>query len=79
MVGVRSKDLNERDRRHVDSMRSERAIVSGLLVDGQRPSVEPMLWLPDVVAGVVGAARSGDPQFLDVMRHTVTELETALQ
>jgi hypothetical protein len=35
--------------------------------------------MPDVMAGAVGAARNGNPSYLDVMRHAVTELNIPLR
>jgi hypothetical protein len=79
LLEARTASLNDRDRRHLVAMRGQRAVPATLRVDIGRPSVEPMLWLPDVVAGAVGAARNGNPSYLDVMRHAVTELNIPLR
>lgn len=39
-----------------------------------------MLWIPDIVAGATGADRvRGDPQYLDLIRSTVTQLDIPLR
>ncbi len=35
---------------------------------------EPMLWLSDIVAGAVGAARRGEDRYLQPLRPMLTEL-----
>jgi hypothetical protein len=47
----RSAKPDRRDLKRVDSGRRRRLIPSELQVDFARPKVEPMLWLPDAVAG----------------------------
>lgn len=76
---ARTKSLNDHDRKHLAAMRGQRALPATLRVETERPSREPMLWLPDVVAGAVGAARNGNRIYLDAMRHAVTELNIPLR
>lgn len=54
-------------------------ITPALRVGSARPLEEPMLWLPDAIAGAVGADRLGNPAWLDIIRHAVTEIEVALR
>jgi hypothetical protein len=61
---ARTRSLVRRDMRLVDAQRSQRLITAAIRVDTARPSEEPMLWLPDAVAGAVAAARGGRPEYL---------------
>jgi hypothetical protein len=61
----RTPSLVEADRRMLTALRGKRLVGKGLRVDTARPKEEPMLWLPDAVAGAFGAARDvGQPQWL---------------
>lgn len=58
----RTPALNTRDRMMIDVLRIRRVIDQHLLVDMALPEQEPLLWLPDIVAGAVGLdRRGGDP------------------
>jgi hypothetical protein len=61
---ARTPSLISRDMRLVDALRSQRLITPAIRVDTALPSEEPMLWLPDAVAGAVSAARRGQPEYL---------------
>ncbi|MFD2797173.1 hypothetical protein ACFS27_26685 [Promicromonospora vindobonensis] len=56
---ARHPALNERDLRLVKALRGKRSISSSIRVDFARPKDEPMLWIPDAVAGAVNGALSG--------------------
>jgi hypothetical protein len=59
---------NARDGRIVDSIRGKSLIPVRMRVDWGRPLEEPMLWLPDVVAGAAGADRvHGIPEYLETI------------
>jgi len=60
-----------RDREIVQAMRVRQAIRPGFRADHAGPLGEPLLWLPDAVAGAVRASYDGDPSYLDVMRPRV--------
>lgn len=51
--------LNERDLKLVEALRGKRSVSVGIRVEFARPKDEPMLWVPDAVAGAVNAAASG--------------------
>jgi hypothetical protein len=51
----RTETLNGKDIQLVAAVRSKRLLPSSLRVDFALPSEEPMLWLPDAVAGALGA------------------------
>jgi hypothetical protein len=55
---------DRRDRSLVDSARDKGLISHDLSVDFALPLQEPMLWLPDAVAGAVTAAQLGEPRWL---------------
>lgn len=76
----RHPSLNERDKRLIDAIRGKKLIPAELRIDIQRPSEEPMLWMPDIVAGAVGADRvRRDPQYLDAIRSMVEEHDIPLR
>ncbi|WP_329004216.1 hypothetical protein OHA18_12520 [Kribbella sp. NBC_00709] len=56
----------------VDSARRKRLISHELQVRFARPAREPMLWLPDAVAGATSAAVLGEERWLGVMDAVVT-------
>jgi hypothetical protein len=55
---------DRRDRSLADSARDKGLISHDLAVDFALPLQEPMLWLPDAVAGAVTAAQLGEPRWL---------------
>jgi hypothetical protein len=76
----RTPSLNKRDRLMVDAMRSKRILVAGTRVDFARPLEEPMLWIPDALAGSSGMARKGsETVYRDLMGHTVEEIEILIR
>jgi len=75
----RTPTLNKVDAKMVLALRGKRLISRELRVDVARPLEERMLWVPDVVAGSVGAARDGNPRWLDPIRQVVTEIDIALR
>lgn len=80
LLEERTPSLNERDMKIVRAMRGSKLIPPQMRIDVQRPSVEPMLWIPDAVAGAVGAdRRRRNPRYLDMIRSTLTELEIPLR
>lgn len=64
---TRHPALNERDLRLVKALRGKRSISSSIRIEFARPKDEPMLWIPDAVAGAVNGARSGRASVLDDM------------
>lgn len=65
----RGDNLNVKDREMVEAMRGQRLITPGIRVDAELPSHDPMLWTPDIIAGAVNAARSGNPRWFAPVRH----------
>lgn len=56
-VETRTQSLNSKDLRLIDALRGSGAISKRLRVEFARPLADPMLWLPDAVAGAVSHAR----------------------
>lgn len=72
----RTQSLNRRDMQMIDALRSTRAIPDSLTLDFAMPSVEPMLWVPDIVAGAVGLyRRDDDPIPYEALQARITEHE----
>jgi hypothetical protein len=64
----RDQALNERDQRIVKSIRGKNLVPPEMRVNWGRPLEEPMLWLPDVIAGAAGADRvRGIPGYLEAI------------
>lgn len=76
---ARTQTLIRRDREQVANLVGKRLITPGLRVGSARPLEEPMLWVPDAVAGAVGADRLGNPEWLDILRHAVTQIDIELR
>lgn len=75
----RTTSLNRQDMWLVDKLRGERALSKGLRVDMSRPLEEPMLWVPDAIAGAVAAARKGgEAEHREVLGTMVQEIDLAL-
>lgn len=71
MEGREAKQ-NRHDLSLVRALRARKEVPSGFRVDHAFGSEEPLLWLPDVVAGSVVAARCGDPCHLASLMPLVT-------
>jgi hypothetical protein len=63
---------DKRDLRLVDSARRKRLITPDVNVGFAKPSAEPMLWLPDAVAGAMSALVLGEDRWLAAMTDVVT-------
>ncbi|MFI5711038.1 hypothetical protein [Kribbella sp. NPDC051620] len=70
---------DQRDRSLVDSARRKGILSRGLSVDFARPLQEPMLWLPDAVAGAVTAAQLGEPRWLLTLSESVEIRHVAIR
>lgn len=78
-IESRHESLNRQDQRMVDALRNRRALSPSTVVGFARPGDEPMLWVPDAVAGAVGGARTaGDPRSRELLGASVTEIEITL-
>ncbi len=68
----RAAAQDKRDVRLVDSARRKRLISHDVVVTFGRPAAEPMLWLPDAVAGAMSAALSGEDRWLTAIDDVIT-------
>lgn len=76
----RTKTLNQRDTTTVDRLRGRRIITNRIRLDFAYPSTEPMLWIPDVVAGAIGSKQCGETdEWATAMEHQVYEIELDLR
>lgn len=55
----RTPSLVEADKKMLLAIRGKKLITRAIHVETARPKDEPMLWLPDAIAGAFGAARDG--------------------
>lgn len=80
LLEQRSPSLNDRDMRLIGAIRGKKLIPTAMRIEVGRPSAEPMLWLPDIVAGAVGADQVRDnPRYLDPIRAAVTVVDIPLR
>lgn len=78
-VESRTAAQDRRDVRLVDTARRKRLISHQLQVTFARPTVEPMLWLPDAVAGAMSAAILGEDLWLTAIAEMVTVHQVAIR
>lgn len=73
-LDARTPSQNAKDIALVDILRVRGELADELRVDFGYPRTEPLLWLPDIVAGAVGIARGdGDEQYLTPLAPLLTE------
>ncbi|MFI7059545.1 hypothetical protein ACIBL3_01065 [Kribbella sp. NPDC050124] len=68
----RAPSQDKRDRSLVDSARRKGLLSYRTSIEFARPLQEPMLWLPDAVAGAVTAANLGEPRWLLALSEVVS-------
>lgn len=73
----RSPRQDLRDIQAVDGFRAAQ-IISALRVDHAQPLGEPLLWVPDIVAGAVNLALSGEDLHEVALRPLITKYEVDL-
>ena len=67
----RSERLNRQDYAAVAAFRA-RQVLTRIRIDHlfpEGPNGEPLLWIPDVVAGAVAAELGGNPKHLEILAH----------
>lgn len=78
-VESRGPALDQRDKTMTAAMRSAGMPLGELRIEFSKPLEEPMLWIPDAVAGAVAAAKKGtDVTYREAPGSTLTEFEIAL-
>ena len=79
-IESRTNADNGRDQALLQAARTKKIISSRLRVDFAKPLDEPMLWLPDVVAGAYGYARKGtNEKAWGALRLSTTAIELNTQ
>ncbi len=75
-VWLESRDAigNRRDLAMVASLRTTFALAESVRVDHARPLDEPLLWVPDSVAGAVAAAHNGQLLYRDPLDAVLEEI-----
>lgn len=77
---ARTPSLNTHDRKMIAALRGKRLLPAHVRVEFAMPTQEPMLWVPDAVAGAVGCARVGDGgHWLEQLEGTVTQIDIELR
>ncbi|MBO4272742.1 hypothetical protein [Microbispora triticiradicis] len=64
----RNAEGDKEDLDLVNALRAQRALPHDMHVEWGDPLIEELLWLPDVVAGVVARAEAGDDTFWNLLR-----------
>ena len=72
---AREAKQNDGDRGMLDALRAQKMIGSGLRMYHHRGPENPLLWVPDIVAGAVGADRAGEPAYLNSLAALTTLFE----
>lgn len=79
-VETRGPALDRADLKRVDAFRSRGVLPRDLHVGFGQPATEPMLWLPDILAGAVGVAvREGDRSLLNTFAPALAIRELELR
>lgn len=75
-VWMESRDAigNQRDLALVTNLRTTDALPMSIRVDHARPLDEPLLWVPDAVAGAVAAAHDGRTHYRALIEHKLEEI-----
>ncbi|MFG2056642.1 hypothetical protein ACGFI9_21730 [Micromonospora sp. NPDC048930] len=64
-IEARTESLNAKDRQAITYLKDRRIIPGGIKADFRRPhgpQGDPLLWLPDIVAGAVSSAHGSETQ-----------------
>lgn len=76
----RTPSLNKKDIEMVAALRSKKMLPASVFVNLALPSEEPMLWIPDAIAGAVGAHRKAiDSTAHAVLASMIHEIELSLR
>jgi hypothetical protein len=71
----RQTERDRHDVRAVGAFRNARQLSRRLVVSHGLPAQEPLLWVPDAVAGAVGDHRCGEPTYLDMLGASVAVID----
>jgi hypothetical protein len=79
ILETRTRSLNAKDLAAVNAWRAQHVLGHALTVEHGYPSEEPLLWLPDIVAGAVHADAAGEPSWRDVLAPLLTEIHITIR
>jgi hypothetical protein len=71
----RQRRQDQADSQLLSALRAAKAVRSGLRMEHAVGDAEPLLWLPDFVAGAAGAARRGAHSYVDQLAGLVHVIE----
>jgi hypothetical protein len=69
---ARTRSLNSKDVSAVDVWRSQHVISHKIRIDHADPATEPLLWVPDIVAGTANASEAGNHSWSDEIKSLTT-------
>ncbi|WP_406050092.1 hypothetical protein [Kribbella sp. NBC_00889] len=75
----RSAVPDRRDIRLIDSARRKGLVPDSLVVRFARPKDDPMLWIPDAIAGAVTAATLGEPRWVLPLEEILTRHDVVVR
>jgi len=79
IMEARTSSLNRRDLILIDRLRGSHRIPTRIRLMFELPSIEPMLWLPDQILGMIGDAEAGDDRWLSApLTNRVTRIDLRL-
>lgn len=68
----RENHNDAKDRQTIIQAKKAKRAAESLIYRFERPDAEPLLWLPDAVAGAVSAAEAQEHRYLDLLRERIT-------
>jgi hypothetical protein len=71
----RQRSQDQADSRLLSALRAAKLITGGLRIEHAAGTDEPLLWVPDFVAGAAGTARRGNHNYLDELTGLVQVLD----
>jgi hypothetical protein len=72
VMEARTRSLNNKDMSAVNAWRSQHLISHTTRIEHADPAAEPLLWLPDIVAGATNASEAGEHRWMDELTPLVT-------
>jgi hypothetical protein len=71
---ARERKQNARDRQLLDQLRASRQVTAELRMDHVPGPEEPLLWIPDAVAGAIVADRLAVPQYRAIISQQIRQI-----
>ena len=77
MFESRENHNDAKDRQTIIQAKKAKHAAESLTYRFERSDAEPLLWLPDAVAGAVSAAEAQERRYLDLLRERITTTRIA--